>query len=240
MTTARPTTGAAPPVAHESPESSGSTERTAEIPVVRPDGRRPQPPVELADGTLWYPGVSRRLPAPFSLRLVVWLLFFFLLVGLAGLVVQHYHPSWLSFLRRAAPSSTTSAAAGTKTGAGSSSSTGGSVATGGSTGAATGFHRSGANAKSTTYAVPASSYSIVLRFTHPVWVEITSPIGSSNHVVEQVLATSDSPKVVRVHGSATVYLGASTTSLSIVAHGHTLGVVRTPDVGHDYDFRPSR
>jgi len=72
---------------------------TAEIPVVAPPARnarsrvgtpayeRPADPVEV-------------VPAPVALRLAVWVLFFVFLVALIALAVDHFHPDWLSFLRR--------------------------------------------------------------------------------------------------------------------------------------------
>lgn len=214
----------------------GATERTAEIPVVRASGTRS--PVELADGTVWYPGVSRRLPAPFLVRLGVWLLFFLLLLGLAGLAVERYHPGWLSFLRYTAASGPTIDGGGSPTGTGGSAGAGqGSAATGNGTGSGLRLVSSGAT--SSTYAVPASSYKVVLTLTHATWVRIASPAGSTHYVVAQTYQGSASPLTVPLQGSSDVYLGAATTSLAVVVNGRTVGAVQAPAVGHDYRFVPS-
>lgn len=221
-----------------SPVPSG-TERTAEIPVVSAGGRAGggtgvRQPVELADGTVWYPGVSRRMPAPFPLRLGVWLLFLVLVLGLAGLAVQRYHPDWISFLRRTGPA----AARGHHAGSGNPATA--TAGHHGATGAAGRLRVRSTTGSATTYVVPASSFRIVLRFPHPDWVRVTSPVGSSHDLVSQTLPASASPKTLRVHGSASVFLGAATTSIAIVSGGHRLGVVHSPQVGRNYDFVPHR
>lgn len=214
-----------------SPAAPVGTEDTAEIPVVRATGTRSRPPVELEDGTLWYPGVSRRLPAPFALRLAVWLLFFLLVVGLAGLAVERYHPDWLSIVRNTGP-----AAAATSPVGG-----GGPAAQTTSTGAPAvgGLRLERTTSSASTYAVGASSFTIKLTFDHACWTRIAEPAGSSHYLVEGTLQASDSPKVVKVTTSASVYLGASTKSITIASSGHTLGVVQTPRVGHSYEFVPA-
>lgn len=216
-----------------SPSAATGTETTAEIPVVRASGTKSRPPVELEDGTLWYPGVSKRLPAPFGLRLAVWLLFFLLLVGLAGLAVEHYHPDWLSILRKTGPG--TVATRAVRNGGGGQ--TGTTAATPAAGGGGLQLVRTGSS--STTYAVSARSYSIVIRFDHACWTRIASPAGSSHYLLQRTLQASESPKTVRVRGSSSVYLGAATKRITIVSAGHTLGVVQTPRVGQNYDFVPA-
>ena len=229
LTAARATTTGPVRATADWPGDVSSTERTAEIPVVRGPGPLPRPPVELPDGTLWYPGVSRRLPAPFGVRLAVWLLFFVLLVGLAGLAVQRYHPGWLSFLRH------TGAAAPAVSGT-----TGPTTATGAVAGSKGGFRLESTTSAGLNYAVPAPSYSIVITFSHPCWTTVASPAGSSSYLVEQTLTASDSPKVVPVQGSATVNLGAAATSIAVVSGNRTLGTVKAPRTGTNYNFLPAR
>lgn len=215
----------------------GATEATAEIPVVRVSGARSRPPVELEDGTVWYPGVSRRLPAPFLLRLLVWLLFFAVLLGLAGLAVERWHPGWLSFLRQTTAGAPAQAAL---PGSGGSSSPGGQKGGAGSAGSgAGGLRLVSSNASTSTYSVPAASYHLVVSFPHRTWVRIASPAGSTHYVVAQTYPGSASPLRVSISGSADVYLGASTTSIAVVAGGHTLGTVKAPAVGHYYRFQPA-
>lgn len=229
LTTTRATvTGLAPVAAPRQDDAAASTERTAEIPVVRGPGPLPRSPVELSDGTLWYPGVSRRLPAPFGLRLAVWLLLFALLVGLGGLAVERYHPDWISFLRYTGASTPGATPVPT-----------GSTAAGGSTGSAAGFRLESVTSAGSNYSVPTSSYSLVITFSHPCWAVVASPAGSSTHLVEQTLTTSESPKVIPVQGSATVDLGAAATSIAVVSGNRTLGTVKAPRAGTNYNFLPT-
>lgn len=82
------------------PESGGPAYITAEIPAVSPVG--PSYGVLLPDGSVWYPGSRKRLPAPLLLRIVVWVLAFATLLAGVGDFVVRYHPSWLSAIRRTA------------------------------------------------------------------------------------------------------------------------------------------
>lgn len=220
------------------PGAFEASERTAEIPVVTGATGRARPPVQLEDGTVWYPGVSRRLPAPFLVRLVVWLLFFLLLLGLGGLAVVRWHPGWLSFVQATVPSGPSTIALGG--GSGGQSPTGNrSGSNGGSTGGASGLHLVSSGANASTYAVPTSSYQVVVTFPNRAWVRIASPAGSTHYVVAETYPSSASPVHVPISGSADVYLGAATTSIAIVAQGHTVGTIATPAVGHDYVFQPA-
>ena len=77
-------------------DARGGTAITAEIPAVPV---APAYGVLLPDGSIWYPGSKRKLPAPTLLRVTVWTLAFLVAIGGAGLIVEHYHPSWMDPLR---------------------------------------------------------------------------------------------------------------------------------------------
>ena len=215
-----------------------AVERTAEIPVVTGATGRQRPPVQLEDGTVWYPGVSRRLPAPFVVRLVVWLLFFVLLLGLGGLAVVRWHPDWLSFVQATVPSGPSTSALGGATGGHTSPGSGGNGSAANGAGGS-GLQLVSSSANSSTYAVPVSSYQVVVTFPNRAWVRIASPAGSTHDVVAETYPASASPVHVAISGSADVYLGASTTSIAIVARGRTVGTIASPAVGHDYLFQPA-
>lgn len=218
------------PGTHGSAPGGDGAEVTAEIPAVRQTGSS-KPPVELADGTLWYPGVSKRLPAPFGLRLVVWLLLFVLVVAVAGLEVERLHPSWLAFLRRTGVS------------ASAPTSTGKTTSTGGAGGAA----KQGAKhlalvskgAKTTTYTVPSGTYEVVASCANRCWTTVASPAGSSHYVLAKTLTAKDSPTSVTVTGSSTVTFAAKATSIVIRAGKTTLGTITSPEVSHAYVFKPA-
>ena len=90
----RTVAGMRPDVVHA--DTAGSTVITAEIPAVPMDRSYG---VLLPDGTVWYPGSNKRLPAPWPLRFVVWVLALVLLLMLSGVAVVRWHPAWLAPLR---------------------------------------------------------------------------------------------------------------------------------------------
>jgi hypothetical protein len=73
---------------------------TAEIPAVHAG---PSYGVLLPDGTVWYPGSPKRLPAPLILRVVVWILAFAVFLAAAGDIIIHERPSWVGPLRHIVP-----------------------------------------------------------------------------------------------------------------------------------------
>lgn len=77
-------------------DTRSGTVITAEIPAVRAG---PSYGVLLPDGSVWYPGSRKRLPAPLVLRVVVWVLAFIVLFAAAGDIVIHFRPSWVAPLR---------------------------------------------------------------------------------------------------------------------------------------------
>ena len=211
-------------------------ETTAEIPAVRPRAawaaatahERAQH-VVLPDGSLWYPGSDKRLPAPFGLRLFVWVLVFLVIVTGAGLAVERVHPSWLDALRNS-PSGAVVVSG--SSGAASPGTTNSSAVSGG-------FRLLSNSATGATYATGARTYSIVIRFSQRVWTVVTSPAHSHTYLIEQVLAPAASPKQVLINGTASVTLSAATQSISVVVNGKTVGTIASPQVEHTYSFRPS-
>jgi hypothetical protein len=107
LTAASPGTGAASrtsgtPVR----DTPAGTTITAEIPAV-PKG--PSYGVLMPDGSVWYPGSKKRLPAPLVLRVCVWFLAFAVLVAGAIDLVAKFHPSWLSTFRHVVPAASAAA-----------------------------------------------------------------------------------------------------------------------------------
>jgi hypothetical protein len=100
-------------------ETASGTHITAEIPAV-PAG--PGYGVLLPDGSVWYPGSKKKLPAPALLRVIVWIVAFaVLLAGICDLIVK-FEPSWSNTFRHVvstaadgtAPSGNNGAGGGTK------------------------------------------------------------------------------------------------------------------------------
>jgi hypothetical protein len=77
-------------------DTVSGTRITAEIPAV-PAG--PSYGVLLPDGTVWYPGSKKKLPAPPLLRVLVWIVAFAaLLIGIVDLIIR-YEPGWTNTFR---------------------------------------------------------------------------------------------------------------------------------------------
>ncbi len=212
-------------------------ETTAEIPAVRgpragwaaATAHERAQHVVLPDGSLWYPGSDKRLPAPFALRLFVWVLAFLLVVAGAGLAVERVHPSWLDVLRN---SSSGPVVVSGSSGGGTPAATNSSSTTGG-------FRLLSNSATGATYATGARTYSIVIRFSQRVWTVVTSPAHSHTFLIEQVLDPAASPKQVLINGTASVTLSAATQSISVVVNGKSVGTIASPQVEHTYSFQPS-
>jgi hypothetical protein len=92
-------------------DTASGTVVTAEIPAV-PVG--PSYGVLLPDGSVWYPGSRKRLPAPLIMRVVVWILVFAVFIVGAGDFVIRYHPSWLAALRHTVSAQSAPALAASK------------------------------------------------------------------------------------------------------------------------------
>jgi len=90
-----------------------------------------------------------------------------------------------------------------------------------------------------TYSVPTSSYSIVITITHPCWLVVLSPAGSSSPLVAKTIEPALSPLTVPVHGSASITIAARAASLSIVIGSTVLDRVENPRLGVAYTFVPA-
>jgi len=87
-------------------DTTSGTVITAEIPAVRAG---PSYGVLLPDGSVWYPGSRKRLPAPLFLRVAVWILAFAVFFAAAGDFIVRFHPSWVAPLRHMVPAQTVAA-----------------------------------------------------------------------------------------------------------------------------------
>ena len=197
---------------------------TAELPVVAGQGLvRPERVAR-----------PRRRPAPYLLRLVVWLLAFVLACMLAAAGVEHYHPRWFDFLRnRVSPAAGAAGAAGAPaTGTSGPAGAPGSVAP-------PSFHLVRAGLHGADYLVPARSYDVVVTTDHPCWTQIAEPAGSATLAYAETVPPSSSPKSFPVTGSASVTVDAAATSISVEIHGATVGTIHGPRLGYGYTFSPA-
>jgi hypothetical protein len=210
-------------------DTMGSTVVTAEIPSVpvhRSYG------VLLPDGSVWYPGSKRRLPAPWPLRFVVWVLALVLLLMVAGLAVVEWHPSWLSALRHTVGSAPT---------VGLGTTQGGTPTTQpGQTTAPAGQLSQWSCTAGTTSEVcllGVSSYTLEFITTGPCDVQITSLPSQANIFVGVQLANET--KTFAVSGTSSVVAYHGGASVKIFSGSTLVGQIPTLKYDYSYTFGPS-
>ncbi|MGA8296780.1 MAG: hypothetical protein WB770_07035 [Acidimicrobiales bacterium] len=175
---------------------------------------------------------EHRAPAPMGLQILVWLLFVVFVVGIVGLAVEHFHPSWISFMRNTigthSPSSHNHSV-------GSNSSSTSLAQTN-----STGLTKQSSNAKGATYVVPTTaSYTIVVTVANRCFVGVTSPPSSKHYVFASTIDASQSPEAIQVAGSSSLLLGAQATSIAVKVSGKQVGEISPPQLGYTYTFNPS-
>lgn len=200
---------------------------TAEIPAVPPS---PSYAVLMPDGSIWYPGTKRRLPAPLALRVTVWALAFLVLLGCGGLVVNRFQPSWLDPLRHtvATPNLPPRPA---------------DVAThaGGTSG---GMRLVSENATGIVYAVAGTTFTFEVHVTQRCWVQVTSPVVDLGQPLHGPMAfgrTLGAGSTTEISESApsTLFVGASGASLRLLVGSKVVGAVPSLRVSFTYTFVPS-
>jgi hypothetical protein len=208
-------------------ETGTSTTVTAEIPAV-PAG--PNYGVLLPDGTIWYPGSQKRLPAPLLLRIVVWSLAFLVLIAGAGDFVIHTHPNWAQPLRRMVPTSGGTGSATTiptKTGGSTPKTAAVSVSQ-------TKPQPAGLPSETTAYTVTGtSSYQLIVKAAGLTWIqackvaygfiETSSPLFSGDiqpGQTETISVSTTSPIDLQV--------AASGATVTVLSGGKLIGTVAAP------------
>jgi len=201
------------------PDTRTGTAITAEIPAVPV---APSYGVLLPDGSVWYPGSRRKLPAPTVLRVLVWLLALLVAMSGAGLVIEHVHPSWMDPFRHVVGAP------------GTLSTIGGSTSTS-STGSGSGMMReTSQTATSATYSVPGAPYELAIKTTQRCDVLVKS---SSGAVLFSSTLGADVTQTVNVqNGPATLQAFAGGASLSVSYNGKTVGTIDKVRYAVTYNF----
>jgi hypothetical protein len=206
-------------------ETRGATAITAEIPAVPV---APAYGVLLPDGSIWYPGSKRKLPAPTFLRVIVWTLAFLVAIGGAGLVVEHYHPSWMDPIRHVV------GPPGVLTPGGGSGPTATTLPSAQSSGK---MLETAHSLNSVTYTVPGAPYVLNIKTTQRCYLRVVS-IASGASLLNNTLAAGASQAVVVAGGSATVQAYAAGASLSVSVQGTEVGAIAKLLYGVSYRFNP--
>jgi hypothetical protein len=224
------TPGTATPPPHRAPglpvrDTAVGTVITAEIPAVRAG---PSYGVLLPDGSVWYPGSRKRLPAPLFLRVAVWVLAFAVLFAAAGDIIVHYHPSWVKPLRHMV---TPHAAAASHA---SSTHHGASPGGGGSSSAVTLMNPqpTGLPGPLTAYTVDQTSYTVtVTSGPEPAWVA-AEPYANgqiqTGQLTQRTLQTAGEVFLIPARHGLLVHIGAGGTTIKVYRGFHYLATVPTP------------
>jgi hypothetical protein len=209
-------------------DTMGSTVVTAEIPSVPLHPRSYG--VLLPDGSVWYPGSKKRLPAPWPLRFVVWVLSLMLLLMLGGLAVVEWHPSWLASLRHtvgSAPTVGLGGAPGTATTQPGQTTTPTQLDQWSCTPGAT----------SETCALGVSTYTLDFITTGRCDVQITSSSSQQNIYVG--VQPGNETQTFRVTGGSTVLAYAGGASVKIYNGSTLIGQIPTVKYDYAYTFEPA-
>jgi hypothetical protein len=170
------------------------------------------------------PHDDRKPSAPLPLRLGVVLLFLLFLATSGAFVALQVHPSSFDALRQSYNFPAVTRAGPTRP----------PVAT-----VPTHASLVSTTSSAITYSVPTSTYSIVVTISHPCWLVVRSPAGSSVPVLSKTIEPALSPLTVAVHGTSTILLAAQATSLSIVHGATVLDTVKSPRLAIEYTFVPT-
>lgn len=224
-------------------ETGTSTSITAEIPAV-PVG--PSYGVLLPDGSIWYPGSRKKLPAPLPLRVVVWALAFLVLIAAAGDFIIHSHPSWVDPLRKHVNPAVRASLAngGSNTGSSRAPGTGAGVGAGQAvTLSQESPQPAGLPGATTAYAIGGtSSYQVLVKARGLTYMKASRLVNGQDYGVPLYVGyvQPGQTKTVAATGPVDIQVDAGGTTLSVVSGGKQVGVVPAPPYAPwDFWFQPS-
>ena len=203
-------------------DARGGTAITAEIPAVPV---APAYGVLLPDGSIWYPGSKRKLPAPPFLRVTVWTLAFLVAVGGAGLIVEHYHPSWMDPVRHIVG---TPGQPGAPGGTGTTRPASGSNV----------MEQTSHTANSVTYSVPGIPYVLEIKTTRRCYVVVKS-LTDQLDLFASTISADVTQSVFVPSGSTALEAYAGGASLSVSFHSKQVGTIDALLYAVSYNFNPS-
>ena len=230
----------APPAADSEAEVSGHLRRyygdhshlrsftqTAQVPSVGGWASDPVTGVIHPNGpaTGSYKNARRAPKAPWILRFMIWLVLLLLLVGGAGIAVNHYKPQWLRDIHVL---KNTPVQAGTP-GTTASTQSPPSSDTSSTQPAAPVVTTSRIGIGTATVKVSQSNYTVVIATFNSCWVEAQVP-GSVNPVINRTLEPGQTVSIPVTGGQLNVELGALAAGISVQIDGKTVpGWILRPD-----------
>jgi hypothetical protein len=102
-----------------------------------------------------------------------------------------------------------------------------------------GFREISHTAQGASYAVPDSSYSIVMVVAERVWTIVNIPATATTPKYAQIVSPAESPKAFPVSGSSSIEISASATSIKVESGGTILGTIDAPKLMYLYSFVPT-
>ena len=161
----------------------------------------------------------QRASAPLALRISVTALLFVMLASASGVVAQRVRPTWFTsierYIRPGAPVVSAQHAQLLDHAVLISS-----------------------TPTAVTYAVPATSYSIVVTVDNLCWLIVNSPARSPKPFRETTLTPTESPYSIPIHGSSSIMVAARTRSITITEGRMVIALIKSPHAGTVYLFIP--
>jgi len=204
-------------------DTRGGTAITAEIPAVPV---APAYGVLLPDGSIWYPGSKRKLPAPTLLRVIVWTLAFLVAIGGAGLIVEHYHPSWVDPLRHVVGTPGPLVNPGTTT------------ETTRPAPVSKVMQQTSQTTNSVTYSLPGTPYVLAIKTTQRCYVVVKS-LASRTDLFAATIGPGETQSVQVPSGPSTLEAFAGGASLSVAFQRRQVGTVAVLRFAVTYIFNPT-
>jgi hypothetical protein len=162
---------------------------------------------------------------------IVWALAFLVAILGAGLVVEHYHPSWLDPVRHivSAPAQSSTSVGGTS----------GSTQPASNRGSGSDkMVKISQTATAVTYSVPASHFTLSISTTQRCYVVVKS-LATGTDLFASTIGAGTTQSVVVTNGSATVQAFAAGSALVISSSGRHLGTVAELKYATTYTFQPT-
>ncbi|HXQ59579.1 MAG TPA: helix-turn-helix domain-containing protein [Acidimicrobiales bacterium] len=207
-------TPVAPPVIRPLADSSHlrAFTQTAQVPRVAgaPAVRPTLPPGLRFDSTDAIPVTTRpadhgRRPASMGIRVTVWTLVLLLVVGVAGLSIDHWRPGWLAKLHLVASAPPSTAASHP----------------GGASARPPVINSSPTGPRATNVIVHSPAFQVVVATQQPCWINVTDP--SSKIPVFSTTVPAGTTKIfTSVNGHLSVELGASRVLVAVQILGKTV------------------
>jgi len=206
----------------------------AAVPVANVTGFADTGLTPMVTATPHRPQRERRRPgAPLWLRIVVGVVALAVVVGVAGLIIQEVHPSWLRSIGITHGPSPTDANSGggnsgnANSGGGSSGGTANPTARSTTTTKPSAFTVASTTATSATVHVAAATFDVeVTAQDNPSWVQVTAP-GQDAPLFAGILEAGQS-QTFPVNQSLVVQVGSAAAHLFVSSHGHNLGFYFPP------------